>query len=74
LSYQSDLHPESNLETSAWLERVIFYGFHYKPTSVNIESNGIVSQLSFYYNENTQELMIRKPGVVMNKDWTITIN
>lgn len=69
-----NLRPDSNLETSAWLERVIMYGFHYKQTSITLKSDGIATQLSFKYDENIQLLMIRKPGVMLHKDWTITIN
>jgi hypothetical protein len=70
-----NLEPSSQLTTKAWLERVIIYGYNGQAKSVRIEyDNNQSSQLQFTNDANSKVVLIRKPDVIMNKDWTIVIN
>jgi hypothetical protein len=62
------------MNTYAWVERVIFYGFNTKPNTVVIESEGKSVRLAYTYDEKAKVLLIRKPGEKINKDWSITIS
>ena len=64
----------SNFKTRSWLERVIIYGYHQeKPKSVKIEIGDQSTQLEFTHDRDNRILLIRKPDVKMNLDWSIII-
>ncbi|CAF0929444.1 unnamed protein product [Brachionus calyciflorus] len=70
-----NLSPESQLKTFAWLERVIIYGVKTQPKSITLENSEKQStQLQFSYDSNSNVLLIRKPGVKINTDWSILIS
>ena len=61
------------LKTDVWLERVNIRKIDWKPTKVKLsdKTTGVVSQLQFKIVDDT--LVIRKPGVKLSSEWTITI-
>ena len=65
----------STFATNAWLERVIIYGVHTEPKSITIESyaNKQSAQLEFTFDPHGSTLLIRRPGVNINVDFTITL-
>lgn len=68
------LDSESKFDTKAWLERVIIYGVKSEPGQVKIEySNSQSANLEFNYDPNGQTLLIRKPGVNINTDFTLIL-
>ena len=64
----------SNFKTRSWLERVIIYGYQSEPKSVKIEVGDQSTQLEFTHDRDNRILLIRKPGVNMNLDWSIIID
>ncbi|XP_078489948.1 neutral alpha-glucosidase AB-like isoform X1 [Ciona intestinalis] len=60
-------------ETSAWLERVVVMGTQ-QPSTVTVEAAGVTTALGYSFDKNLRVLTIRKPGVNLQKDFTITIN
>jgi len=54
--------------TASFLERVVVYGVSVPPSSV--KGDGKV--LEFVYDKDTQVLMVRKPSMPMDKEWTLT--
>jgi len=72
--YLRSKDPESKFITGAWLERVIIYGIKTQPKLVRIESFDYQSvELDFTYDENGKTLLIRKPGININVDFTIIL-
>jgi alpha 1,3-glucosidase len=68
------MDPESKFDTEAWLERVIIYGIQTEPKSIKIEySNKQSAKLEFTFDPNGATLLIRKPGVKINIDFTIVL-
>ena len=65
----------SKFITKAWLERVIIYGMNTAPKTVVVETGkNQSSQLQFTYDPTNKVLLIRRPGVNINSDWSIIIN
>ena len=61
--------------TKAWVERVIVYGLQGDPKSVRIEyEQGQSAELQFTYDANSKVILIRKPGVNINVDWSLIIS
>ena len=72
--YLRSKDPESKFITGAWLERVIIYGIKTQPKLVRIESFDYQSvELDFTYDENGKTILIRKPGININVDFTIIL-
>ena len=69
-----NLEPSSKFTTRAWLERVIIYGYTKQPKSVKIEYKNQSAQLQFTYDANNKDLLIRKPAINMDIDWTIVLS
>jgi len=68
------LDNESKMETRAWLERVIIYGIKSSPKTVKIEyANKQSAHLEFNYDSAGQTLLIRKPAVTINIDFSIIL-
>ncbi|KJE88713.1 neutral alpha-glucosidase AB [Capsaspora owczarzaki ATCC 30864] len=64
-----DLH-----KTSEWVERVVVYGYRSQPTSVTFqEGKEAPRSLNFVFDAALSQLTIKKPGVNIAHDWTITI-
>lgn len=59
--------------TKSWLERVIVVGISDTPTSVQISSSAGTSELMFSFDSNSKVLTIRKPGLNIAVDFTITV-
>ena len=73
--FSTNKDAKGNFQTKSWLERVIVYGLTTEPKTVKIEYDGNQSaQLQFTYDANSKVVLIRKPGVNINKDWSIIIN
>nr|XP_039248310.1 neutral alpha-glucosidase AB-like isoform X1 [Styela clava] len=60
-------------KTESWLERVVIMGAR-KPSKITLDTDGVQSDLGFVYDASIQKLTIRKPGVNVGKNWTITIS
>ncbi|KAG8177548.1 hypothetical protein JTE90_015952 [Oedothorax gibbosus] len=59
-------------QTHAWLEKIIVIGLQNPPKSLTLSTKSIKSNdLIFKYDEKTQKLIIRKPGVNMGEEWKI---
>lgn len=69
-----ELNPSGKFTTKAWIERVIIYGVKSEPKSIRIEdANKQSAQLQFTYDPNGQTLLIRKPAVNINIDFSMVI-
>ncbi|XP_068117348.1 neutral alpha-glucosidase AB isoform X2 [Hyperolius riggenbachi] len=69
----SSLDPQGTFETSEWLERVIIIGSS-KPNSITLhQPDGSETQLEFEYNSQTSVLTVRKPGVNIASDFTMSL-
>lgn len=65
---------DSKFTTKAWIERIIIYGVKTEPKTVTIEdANKQSAQLQFTYDPNGQTLLIRKPAVNINIDFSVVI-
>nr|CAB3248267.1 neutral alpha-glucosidase AB-like [Phallusia mammillata] len=65
-------NPDASWDSDAWLERVVFMGVS-RPTKIEMTVDGQVHPLEFSYESTTRVLTVRKPGVKMQKDWSIAI-
>ncbi len=54
--------------TASFLERVVVYGVAVPPSSVK----GDGKDQEFAYDKDTQVLMVRKPSMPMDKEWSLT--
>jgi alpha 1,3-glucosidase len=70
----NNLDLSSNYKTRSWLERVIIYGYDKQPKSVKIEHAGQSTSLEFTFDNDNKILLVRKPTVTMNLDWSILID
>jgi mannosyl-oligosaccharide alpha-1,3-glucosidase len=66
---------ESKFTSKAWLERVIIYGYSSEPKSVKIEfsKNKQSEKLQFNHDAKNKVILIRKPNVNIDLDWSIII-
>jgi len=71
---ERNLNEVGKFDTLAWVERVIIYGYKTQPKSVKIEYKNQSTQLQFNYDSANKVLLIRKPAVNINLDWSIIIN
>jgi len=64
-------NPDGKFKTTEWVERVVFVGLTYKPTSIEVSSDSVGSnKLEF---EGQSPLVIRKPAVKISEEWTLTL-
>merc|ERR1712127_378408 len=66
----------NGFETRSWIERVIIYGFSTQPKQVKIETLLPTKQstkLQFTYDAPNKCVLVRKPDVNSNKDWSLVI-
>ena len=57
---------------ASFLERVVVYGVAQAPAAVTVaQSGGADVELEFLYDADAQVLMIRKPAVAMDKEWSL---
>ncbi|XP_059574387.1 neutral alpha-glucosidase AB isoform X1 [Alligator mississippiensis] len=69
----SSADPRGTFETPAWLERVVILGTG-KPAAVYLhQADGTETRLDFRHEAETSVLTIRKPGVNIGADWSITL-
>ncbi|KAI5615625.1 hypothetical protein C0J50_0306, partial [Silurus asotus] len=69
----SNLAPDSNFTTAAWIERVIIIGAT-PPSSASLKTaDGAESALEFDFDSAASVLTLRKPGVNAGTDWTVTL-
>lgn len=73
------IDPNGSYDTASWLERVIVIGLHKQPTKVSVNSATVGTrdlESTFESGSATQgsQLTIRKPGVSMREEFTITIH
>uniref|UniRef100_A0A8C5R3E1 Neutral alpha-glucosidase AB n=1 Tax=Leptobrachium leishanense TaxID=445787 RepID=A0A8C5R3E1_9ANUR len=69
----SSLDPRGKFDTPSWLERVIIIGAS-RPTSVTLSlPGGSVTPLEFEYDSRTSVIAVRKPGVNIASDFTISL-
>uniref|UniRef100_H9GE36 Glucosidase II alpha subunit n=1 Tax=Anolis carolinensis TaxID=28377 RepID=H9GE36_ANOCA len=70
----SSADPKGSFETPAWIERVVILGAG-KPAAVFLkEDNGAAeTRLDFIHQAETSVLTIRKPGVNIGADWSISL-
>ncbi|XP_018420919.1 PREDICTED: neutral alpha-glucosidase AB isoform X1 [Nanorana parkeri] len=66
-----DLH--GKFETAAWLEKVIIIGAA-KPNTISLRlPDGSETQLEFEYDSQTFVITVRKPGVNISSDFTMSL-
>ncbi|XP_046694477.1 neutral alpha-glucosidase AB isoform X3 [Silurus meridionalis] len=69
----SNLAPDSNFTTAAWIERVIIIGAT-PPSSASLKTaDGAESVLEFDFDSAASVLTLRKPGVNAGTNWTVTL-
>ncbi|MEE6526659.1 hypothetical protein FKM82_027435, partial [Ascaphus truei] len=69
----SSLDPRGVFETPSWIERVIIIGAA-SPTSATLRlPDGSETPLEFDYNPNTAVIIVRKPGVNIASDFTLSL-
>ncbi|XP_053575926.1 neutral alpha-glucosidase AB isoform X2 [Bombina bombina] len=69
----SSLEPQGVFKTPSWIERIIILGVT-KPTSVTLRLPGLSeTQLEFEYDANTLALTVRKPGMNIAADFTVSL-
>jgi len=61
-------------KTKVTLEKVRIYNYLSKPSSVNALVDGRKISLTFDYNNETKELIIRKPDLNISVQWQIVFN
>jgi len=70
---QNSVHPssknEASFETAAVVERIIVLGLPTSPSTVRVGKTALEST----YTAAKKQLVIRKPAVAINSDWTIEI-
>ncbi|XP_077995538.1 neutral alpha-glucosidase AB-like isoform X2 [Glandiceps talaboti] len=59
--------------TKSWLEKVVILGMRHQPVNANLQYDGATENLAVSRNPTTQTVTVRKPGVNMAKEWTITL-
>jgi alpha 1,3-glucosidase len=59
--------------TKAWVERIVVLGYQLKPYKVMISLGAGSEELMFSYDDSTQVLTVRRPGVNVLEDFTVTI-
>jgi len=58
---------------TSFLERVVVYGVAKAPSAVTATQSGASAvTLEFAYDKDAQVLMVRKPSMSMDKEWTLT--
>jgi len=58
---------------TSFLERVVVYGVAKAPSAVQATQNGgSAVTLEFAYDKDAQVLMVRKPSMSMDKEWSLT--
>ncbi|XP_070181942.1 neutral alpha-glucosidase AB-like isoform X2 [Littorina saxatilis] len=67
-------HQGSGFTTKEWLERVIVVGLPHEPRKVTLHQSGQTKELIFTYDSTTHVLIIRKPGVNILQNWTISLH
>ncbi|XP_013773829.1 neutral alpha-glucosidase AB-like isoform X2 [Limulus polyphemus] len=68
------LQGSEKFETKAWLEKVIIIGISTEPKTVQVESHDFGKKnLLFTYKSSTQLLIIRKPAVNIEAEWSIKL-
>lgn len=68
------LHANASYAPTNLLERVELLGLGgWRPVAVTLESGGTATELGFSYNFERQRLVVRKPGVAIASDWSITL-
>uniref|UniRef100_A0AAR2L9R9 Neutral alpha-glucosidase AB n=1 Tax=Pygocentrus nattereri TaxID=42514 RepID=A0AAR2L9R9_PYGNA len=71
----SNLAPDSNFSTAAWIEKVIIMGAT-QPTSISLIAAGqygTKSAVEFEFDSAASVLTLRKPGVNAGADWTVLL-
>ena len=58
---------------TSFLERLVVYGVSKAPAAVKAtQSGGAAVNLEFAFDKDAQVLMVRKPAMLMDKEWSIT--
>lgn len=62
-------------KTKVWLERVFITGWRFRPSGIELNdmSSGQKTLLEFYYDDKHRILTVRKPGILMDKEWAMVI-
>lgn len=75
---QNRIHPlakAGHFQTEAAVERIIVLGLASSPKSVHAQEGGKTPvTLESSFNAAKKELVIRKPGVAIGSDWTVSID
>ncbi|XP_046564114.1 neutral alpha-glucosidase AB-like isoform X1 [Haliotis rubra] len=69
-----NLDPKGSYPTKEWLEKVIIAGVTKAPKTVVLRSAGVTKNLGFNLDSAKHVLTIRKPGVNIAQDFTISVN
>jgi mannosyl-oligosaccharide alpha-1,3-glucosidase len=56
------------------VERVAVLGYSSRPASVMVHAEGSMRTLEYSYDGNSKVLIIRKPDVLADGDWSINVN
>lgn len=66
------LEPKGSYPTKSWLERVQIAGLKHVPKAATLRSGS--QKILLDVSQNGNVLTIRKPGVSMLEDWSITLH
>ncbi|XP_015240150.1 PREDICTED: neutral alpha-glucosidase AB isoform X3 [Cyprinodon variegatus] len=68
-----NLEPDAQFTTKSWVERIIILGAS-KPSKITLRtSDDQENQLEFDFDASMSVLTIRKPGMNVGADWTVTL-
>ncbi|RMX38788.1 hypothetical protein pdam_00017684 [Pocillopora damicornis] len=67
--------PNTQYTTAAWIERIVILGISNAPKGIFLTSDGGETRhLQFTHDPSTHTMTIKKPGVNIAKEWTITMH
>ncbi|XP_059616184.1 neutral alpha-glucosidase AB [Phlebotomus argentipes] len=65
---------KANYDTKSWVERVVIVGLEHVPKSATLSVSGEPQTVTLEVNKHDQSVIIRKPGVVLSRKWSIQLN
>lgn len=71
----SNLDPSGTLQSPVTIERINVLGLKFRPSRVHLLYEDYKAQdLAFKFDEASRTLVIRKPDVLVSKDWRIDVH
>ncbi|GAB0095795.1 neutral alpha-glucosidase AB [Sergentomyia squamirostris] len=65
---------KANYDTKSWVERVVIVGLEHVPKSATLNVSGEPQPVTLEVNKHGESVIIRKPGVVLSRKWSIQLN